>query len=741
MKTLLLDNYDSFTYNLFQLIAGTNGEEPTVWPNDAVSWAEIENAGFDNIVLSPGPGRPERENDFGVCADALRCSHVPILGVCLGHQGLGHTYGARVIYAPEVMHGRISSILHDGSALFAGIPQRFQAVRYHSLVVDPHLPGCLRKIAWTSDGVLMGLQHRTRPFWGVQFHPESLCTEFGARLLCNFRDQSRLSNAPRSGFRTAEFRPQPVRKSTSTACPLVPLSTDLTLSVERLPVWVDPETAFLRLYAGADAAFWLDSSLAVSGLSRFSYMGDAAGPLGCTLRYALHSGQWTATRGGRTERVQGGGFDALEATLAAVSVSTGDAPFDFCGGLVGYLGYEMKAECGGAQRHLSPAPDAAFIFVDRFLAFDHQEKTLYLAALCAAPERAAATDWFAATSRRLLAERPEETPAMQPPCAARAPLTVRLERTAADYRASISEARKALYEGESYEICLTNRIHLSALSDPLRVYLRLRRSSPAPYAAFLRLPDVTVLSSSPERFLKIDRERIAESKPIKGTARRGGTPEEDRRLRRGLQHGSKDRAENLMIADLLRNDLGRVCMAGSVEVPLRMEVETYATVHQLVTTVQGRLRPETGAVDCLRSLFPGGSMTGAPKIRTMRILDDLEPVARGVYSGALGLLSLNGTVDLNIVIRTLVQTSAGTTLGIGGAITALSDPAEEFEETLLKARGVLSAVLEEHAPGRGDALLEQTLQSLRQAGRITLEPESGASMQSPGPLRRATYPS
>ncbi len=675
-QTLLLDNYDSFTFNLFQLLAETNGVDPIVVRNDAASWAELAELPFDNIVVSPGPGRPDREGDFGVCRDAILQARVPLLGVCLGHQGVACFAGGAVVRAPEVMHGRLSPVYHDGSELFAGLPQGFEAVRYHSLCVAEPLPRGLRATAWTRDGVVMGLAHRTRPLWGVQFHPESICTEHGRRLMENFRELTR------------ERAARPRRRHVARARAREP-HAPLELVVERIDRLYDTEQAFVGLYGEEREAFWLDSSRAGDERSRFSFMGAARGPLGASVTYDVESRDLRVTRNGATEVRHESIFDFLRTELARMTVPADGLPFDFNGGFVGYFGYELKADCDGDAVHSSPLPDAAFLLADRLIAFDHLERRTYLVCATLPAHEAEARGWVRRTRRRL-----DALPALAPPAALEngRPPEHHLSRSYEQYVADIRRCHELLAEGETYEVCLTNRITVDAAPEPLTAYRILRSINPAPFSAFLRFGDAAVMSSSPERFLSVGRDRRVEAKPIKGTTRRGATPAEDRRLAEELRSSEKNRAENLMITDLLRNDLGLVCEIGSVHVPRLMAIESFETVHQLVSTVSGRLRSDLSAPDCIQACFPGGSMTGAPKKRTMEIIDALETEARGVYSGAIGYLGLGGAADLSIVIRTIVMDGESTSIGAGGAIVMQSDPDDEFDEMLLKAQAPLRAL-------------------------------------------------
>jgi para-aminobenzoate synthetase len=692
VRVLVVDNYDSFTYNLVQSLAGMPGVVPTVVSNNDPGWRATDLNDFDCVVISPGPGRPERAADFGICRKIIEVAQVPLLGVCLGHEGICYAFGGTVTAAPEPKHGLTSLVQHNGDAMFAGIPSPFHAVRYHSLMAGT-IPSTLEVIATADDGVPMGLRHRSRPIWGVQFHPESVGTEHGERLLSNFIGIS--AEAMTAGRRTPPRHVTPApRSSPNTRSSRTKAASDLKVLARRIACRASAEQVFEKLFRESERSFWLDSGLRQGDAGRFSFMGDASGPLARTVSADVRSGSVRVTGHGRRSTCQVPFFDWIRADLCAHRAVVPPLPFDFMLGWVGYLGYELKAQTGGDDRHRSPFPDASMIFADRAICFDHQTGDVYLLVLCS--EEAEATAWLDSIERTLTAMDPGDPPLRPPPGSIAGDLgPIRLRHGRDAYLDMITSCQRAIRDGESYEICLTNMIEVPGTLDPWQAYRALRRDHPVPYGSFLRFSDMSVLSLSPERFLKISADGEAESRPIKGTRPRGRSEAEDALLRAELATSEKDRAENLMIVDLMRNDLGINAVPGSVRADPIFEVETFSTVHQLVSTVRAQLRPGVHAVTCVKGAFPGGSMTGAPKVRTMQILDNLEAGPRGVYSGAIGYFALNGAADLAITIRTLVVTPDMVSCGVGGAITALSDPAAEYEETAVKATALLSLVGQE----------------------------------------------
>jgi para-aminobenzoate synthetase len=706
MNTLLVDNYDSYTYNVFHMLAAACGEEPIVVHNDEVTWKALSRHRFDAIVLSPGPGRPDRWHDFGVCSDILQRSEAPVLGICLGHQGLGKALNGLVESAPIVMHGRLSEVQHVGNGLFEGIPQGFSVVRYHSLAVTGPFARDARISAWTADGVVMGIEHDTRPLWGVQFHPESISTEHGLKLFENFY---RLALGERYERRPIRRAPKTAPKPTHAAAQGAD-DAAIRLHVRSIEAEAPTEPMFEALFSDADHAFWLDSGGAPSWLAQRSYMGTSAGSLRSVLEYDITEGQVRDHSAAGIQTRRASIFDALGTALQSLALDPPEGiDRGLIGGYVGYLGYECKVDCGAATVHRSDVPDAVMMLADRLIAVDHIGHRTHLLALSAGEQdEREAQQWLDRAERcaREAIERPAR-PATQIAAGERAdrdaaePVVFACGRGRSQYIADIQRCQAELAAGESYEVCLTDQISTSASPDPFTLYKILRARNPAPFAAYLKIGELAVVSSSPERFLSVDREGIVQARPIKGTARRSSDPEQDRELHDGLLEDEKTFAEHLMIVDLLRNDLGRVCEMDTVRVPQLRVVESYPTVHQLISTITGSLRADRTPVDCVRACFPGGSMTGAPKLRTMEIIDGIERCARGVYSGALGYFGLDGSVDLSIVIRTIVLRPGATTIGAGGAIVMQSDPEEEFEEILLKARAPMAAIAEA-ATGRSD---------------------------------------
>jgi para-aminobenzoate synthetase len=713
-RVLLIDNIDSFTFNVADLLHRVTGVAPTVWRHDhPVPATRDWWCDFDAIVIGPGPGAPSVAADMGLSVAALQQQAVPLLGVCLGHQGIGHHRGYPVAPMQRPRHGIVSPVRHDGSGLFAGLPSPLPVVRYHSLALavdfEPQPGDTLRAVAWAGDDeIVMALADPERRRWGVQFHPESVRTEHGDQIVRNFFAVAGVYLPPSA--RAGGALDRPGEEHTAVALGDVlrarpPSRADgraVQLAVHRWRGAVSAPALHARLFApapGAGACVWLDSSNEVG----ISVMADPSGPLGYTLEHRVGEGTTLSTG----EHRAGPLWDTLEQLLDRVDLEQdADAvalPFDFRPGFVGYFGYELKAETGGRAAHRARHPDAWLAFVDRAVVVDHTREEVVALALVDEQTRPEQTVWMDAVGQavervqRSVAPPPPPTPGWGDPADDERVVARAGRHTETQYHALIAQAQQSIRAGDSYEVCLTNDIVWPHAVQEGPAYQALRRASPVPHAAWLRCGEFSVLSASPERFVSVSADGRVRAEPIKGTRARHEDPASDAQAAADLAADAKERAENLMIVDLLRNDLHRVCRAGSVSVPSLFEVRSWATVHQLVSVVAGSLAPGRGPVDVLRACFPGGSMTGAPKVRTMELLDDLEAGPRGIYSGALGWLGLNGAMDTSIVIRSLVLQTGGphagrATFGVGGAITALSDPADEYAETLLKARGIASAL-------------------------------------------------
>ncbi|WP_148465957.1 aminodeoxychorismate synthase component I [Peptoniphilus harei] len=654
MRSLIIDNYDSYTYNLYQLIGKVSGIEPIVIKNDEMTYDEILNLNFDNVIISPGPGSPDKEKDFGVCKDIIEKLDKPILGICLGHQGIYYYHGGKVVRAEEPMHGRQSSVIHNGKGLFKGIKNNFIVTRYHSLTCQDQELDDIEIDARTPEGIVMGISHKTKPIYGLQFHPESIASECGEELINNF------INITRDFYNKNQLAYEIIEKD------------------------FDTGELYEKLYTYDDRTLWLDSSKVEEGLSRFSIFGLQGEKRGHILKYDVEKKlvEKTFLASQEKEIFEESIFDFLKANRPRWDYDE-TLPFDFQLGYIGYFGYELKKDTENvSNKHSYSYPDAYLKYCDRALVYDHLEKKLYLLSY------GDDLDWKEDIKKILdvdLEIKKEREEKRKFP-------KLKFVKDKKTYTEDILKIKELICAGETYEVCLTNRLDIFDKIDGKKYYMELRDKSPGQYSAFLPLDELKIASSSMERFLRVDKDKIVSTKPIKGTIKRGESKAEDESLIEELRSEEKTKSENLMIVDLLRNDLGKFCEIGSVEVPKLMDVETYKTLHQLVTTVSGKIKEDVDIIEVLEKTFPGGSMTGAPKKRTLEIIDELETYPRGVYSGTIGYISNNSTMDFNIVIRTALIEEDKATIGVGGAIILLSDEEEEFDEIVLKAKGSLLAL-------------------------------------------------
>ncbi len=448
----------------------------------------------------------------------------------------------------------------------------------------------------------------------------------------------------------------------------------------------EPEAAFAR-FAGDPFALFFDSALKHPGHGRYAFI--AAGPF-----RTLIAKEGVITLDGRSFR--GDPFDALRGELARHRQPSLPGAPPFQGGAAGYFAYDL---CHHLERLPAPPPedggmafpDMAIGFYDAVVAFDLWDRRAWIVST-GHPERGAGDRRARAMDRaREIAARLAGPAPPLPPTGPGQPVSWDSNFTPESYKAAVAKVIDYIWAGDIFQANLSQcfRAHLPGSFDSFRLYLDLRRLNPAPFAAYFNFGDVVIASSSPERYLKV-RGDMVETRPIKGTRPRGMMPPEDAALADVLRESAKDRCENVMIVDLLRNDLSRVCRDHSVHVPELCALESYATVHHLVSTVTGRLREGQGPVDLLRAAFPGGSITGAPKVRAMEIIAELEPTRRGPYCGAMGYIGFDGAMDTNIAIRSLAFKDRTCVFQAGGGIVADSDPALEYTETLDKAKALFA---------------------------------------------------
>ena len=454
-------------------------------------------------------------------------------------------------------------------------------------------------------------------------------------------------------------------------------------------------------------SFFLDSGMDSPRLGRYSFLGSEP-----FLIMNSRGSEITLVRGRKQEVQHGNPFDAMGNLLDTYKLDHCPSPVPFLGGAVGYFSYDLChfiEHLPSTSKDDLQLPESYFVFYDTVVAFDHLEGKVYLVAtgfpemeegrrLRRARMRLEEVKSRLCSSHSVIAREAKQSrdrdclvPVAPRNDGQNGEITLKSNFTPEGYMKAVSTVREYIAAGDVFQVNLSQRFEADLGIPPYELYKRLRAINPAPFASYLSLPDLVVVSASPERFLKVQSDQV-ETRPIKGTRPRGKDSVEDERLARELIHSAKDHAENLMIVDLERNDLGRVCRYGTVKVTEMAILETFPTVFHLTSTVIGRLRRGKSNIDLLKASFPGGSITGAPKVRAMEIIDELEPTRRSIYTGSIGYLSFDEDMDVNIVIRTFLIKEGKAYFQAGGGIIYDSDPEAEYVETLDKARALIRAL-------------------------------------------------
>ena len=736
---LYIDAYDSFANNIIVLLRRLLNAKVEVIRIDEPQFSRTNQSSFfeyicqfDAVIAGPGPGTPEKAEDIGLIANLWNLPEkytVPVLGICLGFQSLVLSHGGSIYRLENPQHGIVTHVVHSNRSIFKGIGD-VRVTQYNSLAVklddarEYLQPLAYHRDLGTNSLILSAVCHRDpqKPHWGVQFHPESVCTNAaGAEIVRNWwqetlkwnqthrqtkarqasvNDTSRETPRPRSATSRA-----PADGSSRSVSIQYKLIADNSISVDRLKDIADLTGCHLLLLESVQKAPGVPIH---PETGRFTIAGFCNEETKRILYYTSNSR--VEVRNGLNEILNEQGptdlWKYLKVFLSSLNImGRGDKESPFWGGLLGFVSYETALESIAVEGTIQCArPDVCLAFVERSIVIDNVANRIWIQSTKSEDD-----DWLAKVHLALTgSDEGDHAVLIEDPLPLKAANICLPEKEA--YAQSVRTCKEEIRAGNSYELCLTTEGVLSlpaatTKSDHAwKLYERLRELNGAPFAAYLRFgaegseSAVSGVSSSPERFLSWDRKGHFQFRPIKGTLKKtpGMTQEQAERY----FESTKERAENLMIVDLIRHDLNGVLPFGEAQTTKLMSVEEYATVYQLVSVVEGNLSFQTEyttGVDVLAASLPPGSMTGAPKKRSCELLREIEQNrTRGIYSGVIGYLDVGGGGDFSVAIRTAFSWDQEQRdgydfwhIGAGGAITAQSDENAEYAEMLTKLEAVL----------------------------------------------------
>lgn len=683
---LTIDQHDSFNPILCHMLATAGEPRAAPFQVRSVLVEEIDddvlhlvqNGQVTRIVWGSAVGSPgslqnlASRQAFARILDAAQEFTVPLLALGTASIFLGLEHGASYEPRETPAPGITTRLIHSSEGLFAGLQPEFSVTEFQSYQLSEPLPETLGTLARTPDGRQLGFQVAEHPLWGLSFQPESIGTEAGQQLLKNFVQR---------GLKIPALAEQSSSKREKQG-------NNAEVFIRSFEGKLDLEQTFARLQEGHPAAFWLDSADAdlENGQGSYSILGNTNGSLSQVVRWDIDKSHLQIWSDAEETTSNQQFFEYLEDHQWELDlrISAGD-PYQpvFQGGWVGYMGYEALLSAEDSIVENSPEPDAYWIRPQSFIRYHHPTHTAELIAV--ADEKL--LDSLEKALVPALAVSFQEQPTSDKNPAGEWRLS------SLEYEERVRSIQELIRSGDVSEICLTDTYVGSSSQDGFNLYVQLRRTNPAPYAAYFRFntfsDELEVLSASPERFVTVDSQGRVETKPIKGTIARFADESKDQTQAKELSSDPKTFAEHLMIVDLLRADLAKVAQAGTVNVPVLMGIESFATVHQMVSTVRAQLDEGIRLSELFNAVFPGGSMTGLPKQDAVEKLRDLEAGPRGIYSGAIGWWDAHRAADFSVIIRTIIKNGEEINIGAGGAVVLDSDPAAENAEKQLKAQALL----------------------------------------------------
>lgn len=718
MRLLLIDNYDSFTYNVYQYLREL-GHEVYIFRNDKITLDNIREIYPDAIFLSPGPGTPAQA---GICIPAIKefAGRISIFGICLGHQAIGEAFGAVVSHAKTLMHGKTSLIKPLKKGVMKEFDREFTATRYHSLaIIRESLPECLEITCESDDGEIMGVVHKIHNIEGVQFHPESILTVEGKRILKSFLD------------RTAK---------------LIQTRADITYNTEDIGILKSyirdfrPDT-FLDIYQYAEKininenVYKLFREIASRiGSDKVFLLESAYGPnIDCTrtiiglypcFEISLDNNRITLDSHddslqkilrhilGKAYRNKNESFDIGNDRFSNVfnvlaksinRVNMHDLDILISSGLVGFFGYEYLHYLENIPRkpaNVLGLPDIHLKYFQVLLQVEYDSNEMLIIEnriqnkeveavndIISFIKQYADGNWTGNTNSCQVRQKESHGKSYE--------MITASNITKESYFDMVAKAKHYIYEGDIFQVQLGQRLTVEGKDvDPLDLYDVLRRINPSPYMFFWDSQNYKLIGDSPELQLRIENGDVM-IRPIAGTSKGKGHDEESRNeIIERFKTDAKENAEHIMLVDLARNDIGTMAVPGTVCVKQLMSIEEFSHVFHLTSTVVGKLNIGLNPIEIFEATFPAGTLTGAPKVRAMEIISELEPEIRGPYGGAFGFFDFNGNIVSSIIIRTVLQMGEKLYLQASAGIVADSNEESEWMETIYKMKAVYTAIEE-----------------------------------------------